>query len=148
MWLFKMRNDDAFGLMDPCCEKDTDITSIRVICGFPECREGEVCPHLFCHPRCKIRNCCRQSNANGKLHCENRNECPGPVRLKGLTGRVPPLFLYVCTRSITGFALPLSFSPWPDQKQQQLSKLLESGTGSDLTAFMLLLSSYCNGSSW
>ena len=34
----------AFGPLDTCCEKDTDITIFIVVdlCGVPKCREGEV----------------------------------------------------------------------------------------------------------
>ena len=41
-------------------KKDTGITVLLVVCGFPKCREGEVPPHF--QPHYKIRNCCHESN--------------------------------------------------------------------------------------
>ena len=36
--------------MDPCREKDTDITLFRVVYGLTKFREGKVPPCLLCHP--------------------------------------------------------------------------------------------------
>ena len=60
LWLLRIRNCYAFGLLDPCCENDIDITLICVAYGFPKCREGEVPPFLFYHPQ--IQNVAMQSN--------------------------------------------------------------------------------------
>ena len=40
----------AFGLLDPCREKDTDIILFHLLYGFPNCREDKVPPTLVLPP--------------------------------------------------------------------------------------------------
>ena len=45
-----MRKYRAFGSLDPCRQKDTDINLLPLDCGFPKGREGEVPPTLVLPP--------------------------------------------------------------------------------------------------